>query len=94
VLDGAKEQRMANVDIIVGPRLGNFLPSSPTENSAIAPSPTPGTPIDCGTRFVPFPETPDIPNPALRVPAEAPDSYWRTRETGSTPSPNTFSTLP
>jgi len=75
-VDGQRlEQAVAaHADVRIGPRRGSFVPSGDTvvadDRGAV-----PGQPLSCEGRFAPFPEIPEAPAAAVKVPEEDPTLY-------------------
>jgi beta-xylosidase/polygalacturonase len=64
----------AHADVRIGPRRGSFVPSGDTvvadDRGAV-----PGQPLSCEGRFAPFPDLPEAPAAAVKVPEEDPTLY-------------------
>jgi len=61
--------RAKHAEIQLGPRRGNFLPVG-TDIKLNKGGSEPAVPLDCSTRFVPFPEPSAAPGAAVKVPPE------------------------
>ena len=67
VVGPTRDLRAAHADITVGPRSGNLVPSGSDVTSSDRGA-KPGTPIDCGARFIPFVDAATAPASASKVP--------------------------
>ncbi len=68
--------------ITVGPHLGNLVPKGDDVTDTDAPDSTPGQPLDCDTRFVPFPADKTAPEMVGKVPPEDKTFYVAADGTG------------
>jgi polygalacturonase len=68
--EGVDAPHLLAVDarIILGPSLGNLQPSGQDVIVSRKPGSSPGTPLACASRFVPFPALPTAPRLAMKVP--------------------------
>ena len=77
-----------DADITVGPRRGNLVPKgedvtdTETDTQTGANMVTPGNPLDCDARFVPFPEDKTAPEMAGKIPPEDKTFYVAADGTG------------
>ena len=75
-VDGQRPEQAvaAHADVRIGPRRGSFVPRGDTvavDDSGA----TPGQPPACEGRFAPFPDLPEAPAAAVKVPEEDPTLY-------------------
>ena len=82
--DDQQHSRMLAKDAIIkiGARRGNLEPAGDDVTVQQTPDSTPGTPLDCEARFVPFPELPNAPEMAATVPPEDKTLYVAADGTG------------
>ncbi len=75
-VDGQRPEQAvaAHADVRVGPRRGSFVPRGDTA-SVDDQGATPGPPPACEGRFAPFPDIPEAPAAAVKVPEEDPTLY-------------------
>jgi polygalacturonase len=68
--DGLQQSRMIakDADITIGSYRGNLEPSGDDVNNKQTPGSTPGTPLACEARFVPFPANSTAPAMAVKIP--------------------------
>ena len=71
-----------DADITIGPHLGNLVPKGDDVTDTNAPDSTPGQPLDCDARFVPFPEDKTAPEMAGKIPPEDKTFYVAADGTG------------
>lgn len=71
-----------NAEITIGPRRGNLEPEGPGVSSTIQPGAAAGQPIDCQSRFAPFPPQPQAPEMAGTAPGEDHTLYVAADGTG------------
>ena len=71
-----------DAQITVGPQLGNLEPTGDDVTITQVPDSKPGEPLDCGARFVPFPDLPTAPEMAGKIPPEDPTLYVAADGTG------------
>lgn len=58
----------ADARITLGPGVGNLVPSGQNVVVTRSPASRPGAPLDCATRFVPFPALPAAPRLVVKIP--------------------------
>ena len=68
--------------ITLGPHLGNLVPKGDDVTDTDAPNSTPGDPLPCDARFVPFPEDKTAPEMAGKIPPEDKTYYVAADGTG------------
>jgi polygalacturonase len=68
--------------ITLGPKSGNLAPKGDDVTVSEAPDSSPGAPLDCAARFVPFPEDKTAPEMAGKVPPEDKTYYVAADGTG------------
>ncbi|MGE0453418.1 MAG: family 43 glycosylhydrolase [Vicinamibacteria bacterium] len=70
-VDGQRPEQAlaAQADVRIGPRRGSFVPSGETV-SVDDRGASPGAPLACDGRFAPFPDLPEAPAAAVKVPDE------------------------
>jgi polygalacturonase len=71
-----------DAQITVGPHLGNLDPKGDDVSVTQAPNSSPGVPLDCNARFVPFPAEKTAPEMAGKTPPEDPTLYVAADGTG------------
>jgi polygalacturonase len=71
-----------DAEITIGPRRGNLAPAGDDVTIREAPNSTPGTPLECDARFVPFPSLATAPEMAGKVPPEDNNLYIAADGTG------------
>ncbi|MGB8028962.1 MAG: pectinesterase family protein [Terracidiphilus sp.] len=71
-----------DADITIGPSLGNLEPKGDDVAITQAPASTPGQPLSCDARFVPFPEDKTAPEMAGKIPLEDKTFYVAADGTG------------
>jgi polygalacturonase len=71
-----------DASITLGPKSGNLAPKGDDVTVSEAPDSSPGTPLDCAARFVPFPEDKTAPEMAGKVPPEDKTYYVAADGTG------------
>jgi polygalacturonase len=71
-----------DADVTLGPGLGNLVPSGPDVTVTHAPDSSAGKPLECDSRFVPFPSLPTAPEIAGKVPPEDNNLYIAADGTG------------
>ncbi len=71
-----------DADITLGPNLGDLEPKGNDVSIARAPDSAPGQPLDCDTRFVPFPDDKTAPEMAGKIPPEDKTYYVAADGTG------------
>jgi polygalacturonase len=71
-----------DADITIGPSLGNLEPKGDNVTITQAPGSTPGQPLSCDARFVPFPEDKTAPEMAGKIPPEDKTFYVAADGTG------------
>ena len=72
----------SDAEITIGPRLGNLEPKGNDVSVTQVPGSTPGQPLDCDARFVPFPEDKTAPEMAGKIPPEDKTFYVAADGTG------------
>jgi polygalacturonase len=70
-----------HAEIVIGPRRGSFVPSG-VDVTVLLEGSLQGAPLECSSRFVPFPELSDAPEAAGKVPPEDPAFYVAASGTG------------
>jgi xylan 1,4-beta-xylosidase len=75
-VDGQRPEQAvaAQADVRIGPRRGSFVPSGEGV-SVMDEGAVPGAPPACDGRFSPFPELPEAPAAAVKIPDEDPTLY-------------------
>jgi polygalacturonase len=71
-----------DASINLGPKSGNLAPKGDDVTVSEAPDSSPGTPLNCAARFVPFPEDKTAPEMAGKVPPEDKTYYVAADGTG------------
>jgi polygalacturonase len=71
-----------DAEIKIGPRAGNLAPKGGDVTNTQAPNSTPGEPLACDARFVPFPATPAAPEMSGKIPPEDHTMYVAADGTG------------
>jgi polygalacturonase len=71
-----------DASITLGPKSGNLAPRGDDVTVSEAPDSSPGTPLDCAARFVPFPEDKTAPEMAGKIPPEDKTYYVAADGTG------------
>jgi polygalacturonase len=71
-----------DASITLGPKRGNLAPKGDDVTDSEAQDSSPGAPLDCGARFVPFPEDKTAPEMAGKIPPEDETYYVAADGTG------------
>ncbi len=71
-----------DADVTIGPGIGNLVPSGPDVTVTHAAGSADGKPLECDTRFVPYPTLPTAPEIAGKVPPEDNNLYIAADGTG------------
>ncbi|HEU5458009.1 MAG TPA: pectinesterase family protein [Terracidiphilus sp.] len=68
--------------LTIGPRIGNLAPSGEGVTASDSANASPGSPLACESRFVPFPDLPTAPELAGKIPPEDKTYYVAADGTG------------